>query len=62
MILQLGRYYDPWREFTSVVLRKPGKPSYDVPKAYRPVVLLLTLAKVLTAILAEDISRLVEEH
>ena len=61
-ILRLGRYYDPWREFTSVVLRKPGKPSYDVPKAYRPVVLLSTLAKVLTAMVAEDISRLVEKH
>ena len=61
-ILQLGKYYDLWRESTSMVLRKPGKPSYDVPKAYRPVVLLSTLAKVLTAIVAEDISRLVEEH
>ena len=61
-ILSQGRYFDPWREFTSVVLRKPGKPSYDVPKAYRPVVLLSTLAKVLTAIVAEDISRLVEKH
>jgi hypothetical protein len=45
-----------------VVLRKPGKPSYETPKAYRPVVLLSTLAKVLTAVVAEDISRLVEEH
>ena len=61
-ILQLGRYYDLWREFTSMVLRKPGKPSYDVPKAYQPVVLLSTLAKVLTAIVAEDVSRLVEKH
>ena len=61
-ILRLGKYYDPWREFTSVVLRKPGKPSYDVLKAYWPVVLLSTLAKVLTAIVAEDISKLLEHH
>jgi ribonuclease HI/exonuclease III len=61
-ILKLGKYYDPWRESTTVVLRKPGKPRYDVPKAYRPVVLLSTLAKVLTAIVAEDISQLAERH
>jgi ribonuclease HI/exonuclease III len=61
-ILKLGKYYDPWREFTTVILRKPGKPNYETPKAYRPIALLSTLAKVLTAIVAEDISRLVEKH
>jgi hypothetical protein len=39
-ILNLNLFYDPWREFTTVVLRKPGKPSYLVPKAYRPIALL----------------------
>lgn len=61
-ILKLGIYYDPWREFDTVVLRKPGKPSYETPKAYRPIALLSTLAKVLTAIVAEDIGRLAELH
>jgi ribonuclease HI/endonuclease/exonuclease/phosphatase family metal-dependent hydrolase len=61
-ILQLNLYYDPWREFTTVVLRKPSKPSYEIPKAYRPVVLLPTLAKVLTAIVADILSQLVEKH
>jgi ribonuclease HI len=61
-IIELNIYYDPWREFTSVVLRKPGKPSYIVPKAYRPVVLLATMAKVLTSIVAENISLLVETY
>jgi ribonuclease HI/exonuclease III len=60
--LILDTYYDPWREFTTVVLRKPGKPNYETPKAYRPIALLSTLAKVLTAIVAEDISRLAEKH
>jgi ribonuclease HI len=59
-IIKLSAYYNPWREFTTVVLRKPGKPNYQTPKAYRPIALLSTLAKVLTAIVAEDISRLVE--
>ena len=61
-ILDLGLYYAPWRDFTSVVLRKPGKTAYDVAKAYRPVVLLSTMAKVLTSIVAETISNLVEAH
>jgi len=61
-MLSLGTYYDPWREFTTIVLRKPGKPNYEAPKAYRPIALLSTVAKVLTAIVAEDMSRLVEYH
>jgi len=61
-ILNLNIYYDPWREFTTVVLRKPGKPSYIVPKAYRPVALIATMAKILTSIVAEIISDLVETH
>jgi hypothetical protein len=44
------------------VLRKPRKPSYEVAKAYRPVILLSTIAKALMAIIAEDISHLVEEY
>ena len=61
-ILELNLYYDPWREFTTIVLRKPDKPSYKIPKAHRPIILLLTLEKVLTAIVAENISNLVETH
>jgi hypothetical protein len=52
-ILELDLYYDPWKEFITIVLRKPGKPSYEVPKAYRPIALLSTLAKVLTSIVAK---------
>lgn len=61
-ILNLNVYHNPWREFTTVVLRKPGKPSYVVPKAYRPIALLSTLAKVLTSLVAEIISNLVETY
>jgi ribonuclease HI/endonuclease/exonuclease/phosphatase family metal-dependent hydrolase len=61
-ILDLGIYFDQWREFTTVVLRKPGKPNYEVPKAYRPIALLPTLAKILTSMVAENISKLVETH
>jgi hypothetical protein len=61
-ILNLDLYHDPWREFTTVVLRKPGKPSYVVSKAYRPIALLSTLSKVLTSLVAEVMSNLVETH
>jgi len=61
-VLSLGIYYAPWRDFMTVVLRKPGKPSYETAKAHRPIALLSTVAKVLTAIVAEDISHLVEHH
>lgn len=61
-IIRLGTYVDSWREFTTVVLRKPGKPNYELPKAHQPIALICTMAKVLTAIVAEDISYLVEKE
>jgi hypothetical protein len=45
-----------------VVLRKPGKPQYDVPKAYRPIALLNTLGKLLTAIITEQLMYYTEKH
>jgi ribonuclease HI len=55
-------YYAPWKAFHTVVLRKPGKPSYEVPKAYRPIALINTLWKVLTAIVAEQLTFFAEKH
>ena len=59
-IIDLDTYYNPWKEFTTIVLRKPGKPNYETPKAYRPIALIPTMAKLLTAIVAEQLSNLVE--
>ena len=61
-VFSLRTYYEPWKHFTTVVLRKLGKPDYKVPKAYRPIALLCTIAKVLTAIVTEDLGRLIEKH
>jgi len=61
-MLERNLQYGPWKTFTTVVLRKPGKPRYDVPKAYRPIALLNTMWKALTAIIAEHISYLSEKH
>ncbi len=60
--LRLRSYYPPWKIFTTVVLRKPGKPGYTKPKAYRPVALINCMAKVLSTCIAEDLSVLVEHH
>lgn len=61
-ILECGLYYPPWKQFITVVVCKPGKPRYDVPKAYRPIVLLNTLGKLLTAIIAEQLTFYTEKY
>ena len=61
-IIKLGIYHDPWKHFTTVVLRKPGKPKYNVPKAYRPIALLNTLAKLLSSVIAEQLMFYAEKH
>ena len=55
-------HYEPWKQFTTIVLRKPGKPTYDVPKAYRPIALINTMWKVLTAILADQLTFYAEKY
>jgi len=61
-MLKEGLMYKPWKEFVTVVLRKPGKPRYDTPKAYRPIALLNTMWKVVTAIIANHITYVTEKH
>ena len=61
-MIKRGLFYEPWKAFTTVVLRKPGKPKYNVPKAYRPIALLNTQVKVLTAIMAEQMMYYAEAH
>jgi ribonuclease HI/exonuclease III len=54
--------YKPWKSFTTIVLRKPGKPKYDIPKAYRPIALLNTMWKVITAIIAGQLTHVAEKN
>jgi len=54
--------YKPWKTFTTVVLRKPGKPRYDAPKAYRPIALLNMMWKVLMVIVADQLTFITEKH
>ena len=60
--VELGHHPRQWRNAKIVVLRKPGKPDYSVPGAYRPISLLNTLGKLLEAVMARRLSYLAEEH
>jgi hypothetical protein len=61
-IFTLGTYYGPWRDYITVILQKPGKLDYSVPKAHPPVALLNTMSKLFTSIIAEDLAFLAEKH
>jgi len=61
-MLERKLFYEPWKVSTTVVLRKPGKPRYNIPMAYRPIALLNTMWKVLTAIVASHITFITEKH
>ena len=39
-------------ESVSVIIPKPGKPAYNIPKAFRPIVLLNTLGKLIEKMVA----------
>ena len=61
-MLERNLHYAPWKTFTTVVLRKPGKPRYDIPKAYHPIALLNTTWKVLAAVVADQITYYSEKY
>ena len=54
--------YAPWKTFITVVIQKPGKSRYDIPKSYRPIALLNTMGKLLTVIIAEQLSFYTEKY
>lgn len=60
--MNMGYYPKAWRTSTTVVIRKPGKPAYDTPKAYRPIALLNTLGKLFSALIADDLSYLCDAN
>ena len=41
-----------FKESVSVIISKPGKPAYNTPKAFRPIVLLNTLGKLIEKMIA----------
>ncbi len=56
VMLEQNLHYELWKTFVTVVLCKPGKPRYDILKAYQPIALLNTMWKALTAIIADQLT------
>lgn len=50
--LSLGLFPAAWKVACTAILRKPQKPDYSDPTAYRPIALLSCLGKVIEAVLA----------
>ena len=46
----------------TIVLHKPGKPAYDVAKAYQPIGLLDTMGKLFSTLITADLLHLAENH
>ncbi|RDX39892.1 hypothetical protein OH76DRAFT_1317524, partial [Lentinus brumalis] len=55
--IELGHHPAQWKFFTTITLRKPGKPSYLIPKAYRPIALEDTSSKVVESVVARRLLR-----
>ncbi|GAA5900306.1 hypothetical protein JCM6882_002302 [Rhodosporidiobolus microsporus] len=51
--IRLGHHPRLWRSYLGVVLRKPGKADYAIPKAYRLITLEETMSKVLEGAVEE---------
>lgn len=61
-LLRLQYHPTEWRSSTTVVLRKPGKPDYSLPKAYRPIALQDTLSKIMESVIARRLSTWAEQY
>ena len=61
-IIKLNVHHPQWLELTTLVLRKIGKLSYDVAKAYCPIGLINTIPKVFSTHCSKHISYLAKKH
>jgi retron-type reverse transcriptase len=60
--LKTEYYPKRFRAARTIVLRKPGKPDYADPGAWRPIALLSTIGKIFESIMAQRLSGLAEQH
>ena len=58
----LGYYPRFFKEANTVILKKPNKPNYSEPKAYRLIALLDTLGKVLETVISKRLAGLAENY
>ena len=59
-LFEVGYHPQCWKQATGIILRKPAKPDYSQPKAYRVISLLNCLGKVMERILAKRLGYLAE--
>ena len=60
LLVNHGHHPTCWKQATGVILKKPGKPDYSAPKAYRIIALLNCLGKVVERLLAKRLGALAE--
>lgn len=60
--LELQHCPQHFKHSTTVVIPKPGKPSYKETKAYRPIALMNTIGKVLDSIIARRLQYYAEQY
>jgi hypothetical protein len=58
--IQLGYLPKLWAEAKIIVIPKPGKPDYTIPKAYQLISLLRTISKGLERVVAQRLSEYLE--
>src|SRR5271155_3906065 len=51
----LEHYPKQWKKYVTAAIRKPGKPDYTIPNAYRPIALLDTISKILSSCVKETL-------
>ena len=61
-VFKLNTYSNSWCTWNTIMLRKPGKPRYDVPKAHQPITLMNTIGKLLSSVVMENITYMCERH
>ena len=60
--INLGHWPKYFKVSTTVVIPKPNKTSYNTPKAFRPIVLLNTLGKLIEKVIADRLQYLVASN
>ena len=61
-ILKLDMYPSRWLSILMIVLRKPGKATYNIAKVYRPIGLLKMISKLFLTLIAVDLFYITEKH
>ena len=59
---KLGHYPAQFKHARTIVIRKPGKESYEEPGAWRLIALLNTISKLIKAVTAKRIQEAAEQH